>query len=93
MNMEPQITTSDPAADHFDSLLELESRIEGIADRFREARRLQHGAEQNAARLERVVSDQEQKIERLRAEVEQLRGERNQVRERIETLLGRIDSL
>jgi len=91
--MEPQITISDPAAENFDSLLELESRIEGIADRFREARRLQQAAEQNASRLERVVSDQEQKIERLRAELEELRGERRQVRERIETLLGRIDSL
>ena len=40
-----------------------------------------------------VVSEQEQEIERLRAEVAELRGERHQVRERIETLLGRIDSL
>ena len=91
--MESQITILDPAAENFDSLLELESRIEGIADRFREARRLQQAAEQNASRLERVVSDQEQKIERLRAELEELRGERRQVRERIETVLGRIDSL
>jgi FtsZ-binding cell division protein ZapB len=91
--MESQITILDPAAENFDSLLELESRIEGIADRFREARRLQQAAEQNASRLERVVSDQEQKIERLRAELEELRGERRQVRERVETLLGRIDSL
>jgi FtsZ-binding cell division protein ZapB len=91
--MEPQITTSESAAENFDSLLELEGRIEGIADRFREARRLQQAAEQNASRLERVVAEQGQKIERLSAEIEGLRGERSQVRERIETLLGRIDSL
>jgi FtsZ-binding cell division protein ZapB len=91
--MEPEITTSEPAVDNFDSLLELENRIQGIADRFGEARRLQQTAEQNATRLERVVSEQEQTIERLRAEIEQLRGERHQVRERIETLLARIDSL
>lgn len=91
--MEPEIMTSEPAADNFDSLLELESRIQGIADRFSEARRLQQAAEKDAARLERVVSEQEQKIARLRAELEELRGERRQVRERIETLLGRIDSL
>jgi len=91
--MEPEITTSDPPTDNFDSLLELEDRIQGIADRFGEARRLQQAAEQNAARLERVVSEQEQKIAHLRAEIEELRSERRQVRERIETLLARIDSL
>lgn len=85
--------TSEPALDDFDSLLELENRIQGMADRFGEARRLQQAAERDAARLERVVSEQEQKIARLRAEVEQLRGERTQVRARIEALLGKIDSL
>jgi len=91
--MEPEITTSEPALESFDSLLELETRIQGMADRFKEARRLQQAAEQNASRLERVALEQEQRIERLRAEIEELRGERLQVRERIETLLGKIDSL
>jgi chromosome segregation ATPase len=91
--MEPEITTSEPVVDNFDSLLELESRIQGMADRFREARGLQHAAEQNLSRLERVIAEQAQEIGRLRAEIEELRGERHQVRERIETLLTRIDSL
>lgn len=91
--MEPEIATTEPVVDSFDSLLELESRIQGMADRFREARRLQQAAEQNASRLERIVSEQEQRIERLQAEIEELRSERRQVRERIETLLVRIDSL
>ncbi len=91
--MEPEITTTELTTDNFDSLLELESRIQGIADRFREARDLQQEAEQDVARLQRVVSEQVQEIERLRTEVAELNGERRQVRERIETLLGRIDSL
>jgi FtsZ-binding cell division protein ZapB len=91
--MEPDITTSEPAVDSFDALLELENRIQGIADRVGEARRLQQAAEQNAARLERLVSEQEHRIEDLRVEIEQLRSERRQVRERIEFLLSRIDSL
>jgi chromosome segregation ATPase len=91
--MEPEITTSEPLNDSFDSLLELENRIEGIAGRFNEARRLQQAAEQNASRLERVVSEQQQRIESLQAEIEELRGERGQVRQRIEGLLARIDSL
>jgi chromosome segregation ATPase len=91
--MEPEIIATEPALDNFDSLLELEDRIQGIADRFREARGQQHAAEQDVARLERVISGQGQEIERLRAEIAELRAERQQVRERIETLLTRIDSL
>lgn len=91
--MEPEITTSETAIDNFDSLLELEDRIQGIADRFSEARRAQQAAEQAAARLESVVSGQNQKIAHLQAEVDELRNERNQVRERIEALLARIESL
>ncbi len=91
--MEPEITASEAAVDNFDSLLELEERIQGISDRFSEARRAQQAAEQTAARLESVVSDQDQKIVRLQAEVEELRNERDQVRERIEALLARIESL
>lgn len=91
--MEPETTTSEAAVENFDSLQELEDRIQGIADRFSEARRAQQAAEQTAARLESVVTDQDQKIVRLQAEIEELRNERNQVRERIEALLGRIESL
>jgi chromosome segregation ATPase len=91
--MEPETATVEPVVESFDPLLELESRIQGMADRFREARRLQQAAEQNASRLERVVCEQEQRLERLQAEIQDLRSERHQVRERIETLLTRIDSL
>jgi septal ring factor EnvC (AmiA/AmiB activator) len=91
--MEPETTTTESAVDNFDSLLELEARIQGIADRFGDARREQQAAEQTTARLESIVSEQDQKIARLQAEVEELRNERNQVRARIEALLGRIESL
>ena len=91
--MEPEITTTEPVVENLDSLLELENRIQGIADRFGEARRMQQTAEQSAARLESVVSEQQQKIANLEAEIEQLHGERRQVRERIEALLGKIESL
>jgi FtsZ-binding cell division protein ZapB len=91
--MEHQVTTSEPLLEETDSLLELERRVQGIADRFSDARRLQREAEQNAARLESLVSRQEQRIAQLESEVEELRSERGQVRERIEALLGRIESL
>lgn len=91
--MEPEISARETAADNFDSLLELEHRIEGIVERFSEARRLQQAAEQNAARLERLLSEQEHRIARLNGELDELRSERQRVRERIETLLGRIESL
>jgi septal ring factor EnvC (AmiA/AmiB activator) len=91
--MEPETTTAESPVDNFDSLLELEARVQGIAERFGEARRAQHDAEQTAARLERVVSEQDQKIVRLQAEIDELRNERDQVRSRIEALLGRIESL
>ena len=91
--MEPETTTSQSAVDNFDSLLELEERIQGIADRFAEARRAQQSAEQAAARLESIVSEHDEKIVRLQVEIEELRNERNKVRARIETLLGRIESL
>jgi FtsZ-binding cell division protein ZapB len=91
--MEPETTTVEPPVDNFDSLQELEARIQGIAERFQEARRAQQAAEQNAARLEGVVSEQDQKIVALQAEIEELRNERHQVRGRIETLLGKIESL
>ena len=91
--MEPEITTTEPVVENLDSLLELENRIQGIADRFGEARRMQQTAEQNAVRLESVVSEQQQKIANLEAEIEQLHGERRQVREKIEALLGKIESL
>ncbi len=91
--MEPEITTSEPAAENFDSLFELEKRIQSIADRFGESRQLQQEAEQNAARLQALLGEREQTIAQLQAEIEELRTERDQVRGRIEALLGRIDSL
>jgi FtsZ-binding cell division protein ZapB len=91
--MEPETTTSEQALEDFDSLLELENRIQGIADRFGEVRRVQQAAEQDAARLGSRVSELENTVARLQAEVRELRAERRQVRERIEALLGRIDSL
>ena len=91
--METEISHSEIELDHFDSLVELEDRIQGIAERFSETRRLQQAAEQNAERLEKVTAEQQHKIARLEAEVRELRADRNRVRERIETLLGRIDSL
>ena len=91
--MEREITTSEPVLEEADSLLELESRVQGIADRFSDARRMQREAEQNAVRLESLVSEQEQKIARLESELRDLRSERRQVRERIEAVLSRIESL
>lgn len=91
--MEPESTTVESAADNFDSLQELETRIQGIADRFHEARSAQQDAEQKVDRLEGIVSEQDQKIVGLQAEIEDLRNERNQVRARVEALLGKIESL
>jgi septal ring factor EnvC (AmiA/AmiB activator) len=91
--METEIINSEFELEQFDSLVELEDRIQGIAERFGETRRLQQVAEQNAERLEKLSAEQQQKIAHLEAEVRELRVERNRVRERIETLLGRIDSL
>ena len=71
----------------------LENRLKGAIEQFRRACQRQMDAERDATEAKIQLTQKEDEIQRLMREVEELSSERDQVRQRIETLLGRVEAL
>ena len=77
----------------FEPLKALESRIEVVIERYRSVQKEQHGAEQDATRLQEIVSEKEDQIVRLTRGLAEAQVQRDRVRSRIEALLERLEAI
>ena len=77
----------------FEPLEALESRIEVVIERHRSVQKEQHAAEQDATRLQEIVSEKEDQIVRLTRDLVAAQAERDQVRSRIKALLERLEAI
>jgi septal ring factor EnvC (AmiA/AmiB activator) len=91
--MQQQLIVSESAAEGFEPLEALESRIEVAIERYRSAQQGQHAAEQEASRLQEIVSEKEDQIVRLTRDLAEAQAERDRVRSRIEALLQRLEAI
>lgn len=71
----------------------LEERIVRAVELVKRERQARTAAEERATRAEAELGEQAPVVEQLRDEVKVLRAERDQVRQRVERLLGQLDSL
>ena len=71
----------------------LEQRVLGMLTDLRDAKRRETEALRAAAELREALAEKEQEIERLRSAGGESERNREAIRERIESLLGRVDEL
>ena len=91
--MQQQLIVSESVVKGFEPLEALESRIEDAIERYRSAQQGQHAAEQEANRLQDIVSEKEDEIVRLTRDLAEAQAERDRVRSRIEALLERLEAI
>ena len=81
------------ATEGFEPLEALESRIEVVIERHRSVQKEQHAAEQDATRLQEIVSEKEDQIVRLTRDLVEAQAKRDRVRSRIKALLERLEAI
>lgn len=91
--MQQQLIVSESATKGLEPLETLESSIAEAIERYHSARQGKRAAEQEAGRLQEVVSEKEDCIVRLTQDLAELQAERDRVRSRIETLLERLETI
>ncbi len=91
--MQQQLIVSESVSEGFEPLEALESRIEDAIERYHSARQGHQAAEQEASRLQDIVSEKEDEIVRLTRDLAEAQAERDRVRSRIEALLERLEAI
>ncbi len=91
--MQQELIVSESSGEGFKPLETLESRIEDAIERYRSAQQAQQAAEQEAGRLQGIVSEKEEQIVRLTRDLAEAQAERDRVRSRIEALLQRLETI
>ncbi len=91
--MQQELIVSKSDGEDFKPLETLESRIEDAIERYRSAQQGQQAAEQEAGRLQEIVSEKEEQIVRLTRDLAEVQAERDRVRSRIEALLQRLETI
>ena len=91
--MQQELIVSESSGEGFKPLTTLESRIEDAIERYRSAQQTQQAAEQEAGRLQGIVSEKEEQIVRLTRDLAEAQAERDRVRSRIEALLQQLETI
>jgi phage shock protein A len=71
----------------------LEDRVSRAVNLVRSERQARAAAEQHASELDGQLNEQRDMVKTLQEEIRALNSERDQVRQRVEKLLGQLDSL
>ena len=91
--MPEKLIVSESVTEDVEPLEALESRIEVVMERYQSVQQGRHAAEQDATRLQEIVSEKEGQIARLTRDLAEAQAERNRVRSRIEALLERLEAI
>ena len=91
--MPEKLIVAESVTEDVEPLEALESRIEVAIERYQSVQQERHAAEQDATRLQEIVSEKEDQIARLTRDLAEAKAERNRVRSRIEALLERLEAI